>query len=203
MRPEYVSRAAARLKGTPVEVATVIGFHEGTYPTAAKVVEAIKAFSDGALELDVVLNRDILKSGDLAGSTIWAELHALRESCPKAVFKLILETSQLSEEEIINGCVIADITGWEYTKTSTGFCGRGASLGDVRIMSAVAEVMESRRASNEEEKGYRLGRGKMKIKASGGVRSWEDAVKMVQAGASRIGTSSGIKIVTEGKEIGQ
>jgi deoxyribose-phosphate aldolase len=188
VRPTYVSRAAATLRGSGVNVATVIAFPEGTAPTASKIAEAQSAVAAGATELDVMLNRGVLQARNHAA--VSAELAALREACPKSQLKLILETSALSEEEIRAACELAYGAGWEYVKTSTGFCGRGASMNDVQIMSAVAAKMQSE-ASDKRV---------MKVKASGGIRTLADARAMVGAGASRIGASAGVKIVEEEKE---
>jgi deoxyribose-phosphate aldolase len=142
---------------------------------------------DGARELDVVLNRRVFLAGSYAA--VFAELHAIREACPKSKLKLILETSELSTDQVINACVLAYEAQWEYVKTSTGFCGRGASLEDVALMSSVATAMQDK-AKGE-------GRSQMKVKASGGVRTWKDAIAMVKEGASRIGTSKGVSIAQE------
>jgi deoxyribose-phosphate aldolase len=154
------------------------------------VSEALGAAKDGAHELDAVLNRGVLKDG--LYSAVFAELHAIREACPKSELKLIFETSELSTDEVLKACVLAYEARWEYVKTSTGFCGRGASLEDVELMSNVATIMQ--------KKGKGVGRSPTKVKASGGVRSWKDAVEMVQKGASRIGTSRGVGITVEEKQ---
>jgi deoxyribose-phosphate aldolase len=187
VRPNYVSRAASNLRGTPIKIATVISFPEGTDPTASKISSSHTALSDGAHELDVVLNRTVLQTGSYPA--VYAELHAIREACPKASLKLILETSQLTTDDIVTASVIANDAGWDYVKTSTGFCGRGASLEDVRSMRSVAFAMKGRQS--------RDGRGVMKVKASGGVRTLEQALCFVDAGASRIGTSNGVGIIKE------
>jgi deoxyribose-phosphate aldolase len=163
----------------------VISFPEGTDPVASKISACHAALADGAHELDVVLNRAVLQSGSYPA--VYAELHAIRDACPKATLKLILETSQLAADKIVTASVIANDAGWEYVKTSTGFCGRGASLEDVRVMAGVAGAMKGRES--------RKGRERMKVKASGGVRTLEQALGMVAAGASRIGTSNGVGIV--------
>jgi deoxyribose-phosphate aldolase len=173
-----------------VKVGCAIGFHEGTYSTAAKVAESQEAIAAGASELDVVLNRETLQSGDLAA--VYEELKALRAVAPPPVtLKLILETSQLSKEEIIAASVLAGYAGFDFIKTSTGFCGGGATVEDVLLMSKVADVVSQR-----DDLGDFKGK-KMKVKASGGVRSLEDAKQMIEAGAERIGTSGGIKIMKD------
>jgi len=159
------------------------------------VREARAALDAGATELDVVLNREHLLSHDYV--TVFEELRALREaSTPeeRVVMKVILETSQLGEDDVIAACTLAGYAGWDFVKTSTGFFGRGASLEDVMLMDAVAEYLHQR------DVGLKSGHGittKMKVKASGGVRSYADAVRMIEAGAVRIGTSSGMKIIQE------
>jgi len=176
-----------RLFPTGIPVACVVGFHEGTQSTDSKVTEAKAAVAAGALELDAVLNRDDLKAGEF--TKIFREFKALRDASPPPVeLKLIMETSQLDESEIIMAALLAHHAGWDYIKTSTGFNGRGASVEDVRLMKACAVVLAQI-----------LGGKEMCVKASGGIRTWTDAVKMAEAGASRIGASAGVAIVEEGK----
>ncbi|KIW07661.1 deoxyribose-phosphate aldolase [Verruconis gallopava] len=191
VRVDFVALAVARLQDAPAtKVACVVGFHEGTHATAAKVAEAQAAVAAGAAELDVVLNRETVQAGTLASAH--EELKALRSAAPPpVVLKLILETSQLSRDEVIAATVIAGYAGFDFVKTSTGFCGRGASVEDVLLMNRVATAL-SQRDDLGEFKGV-----KMKVKASGGVRSLEDAKKMLDAGAERIGTSGGIRIMKD------
>jgi deoxyribose-phosphate aldolase len=158
--------------------------------------EAALALSAGATELDIVINYPRLKTCDY--ETIYNELATLRSLAPRpVVLKLILETSQLTEAEIVAGCVLAASANFDFVKTSTGFNGRGASLDDVYLMRAAAKELAHR------EIGQRVN-GKvveMSVKASGGVRSLKDAMKMIEAGANRIGTSSGIWIMQEAREV--
>jgi deoxyribose-phosphate aldolase len=189
VRLPFVTHAVQSLPsdGT-IKVACVIGFHEGTQSTSSKVEEARSAIEAGASELDAVLNRELLQAGKY--DAVYNELKQLRELAPpeKVVMKLILETSQLSREEIIKASVLAHTAGFDFIKTSTGFCGRGASKEDVILMRACAVYL----ASTD---------GKlMKVKASGGVRGYEDARTMIELGAERIGASSGVKIVEEAVE---
>ncbi|KAI9817692.1 MAG: hypothetical protein M1832_004586 [Thelocarpon impressellum] len=180
VRPNYVRRAASKLEGSDVVVACVVGFHEGTQPTADKVREARAAVADGAQELDMVLNYQLLH--DRAYSALFQSIEAVREAAPApVVLKCILETSQLSEHEIVAGSIIAAEAGVDFVKTSTGFNGAGARAEDVALMANVAR-----------EKGVR-------VKASGGIRSLADCVKMVEAGAQRLGTSSGVRIIEEAR----
>lgn len=190
-------------------VAAVVGFHEGTYRAAEKVVEAQRCVADGATELDMVLNWPLLKEGKY--SFVAADVKAVRDAAPRwaqpsldesakkdkkekvqsgpdTVLKVILETAQLSTEEIVAGSVISVAVGADFIKTSTGFCGRGALVEDVGLMRAVAEVMEQIMGDERE---------RAKVKASGGVRSAEDVRKMVRAGAERIGASAGVAIAKE------
>lgn len=180
MRANYVSRAVKNLEGSAVGVACVIGFHEGTYSTEEKVAETKKAVGDKATELDMVLNYPWLKAGRY--QDVYEDILAVRNAS-KIVdgveLKVILETAQLSREEIIAGCVISCLADVDYVKTSTGFNGPGASVENVALMRSVADAVK----------------GEVKVKASGGVRTAEDCVKMIRAGAARIGASAGMKIV--------
>ena len=164
----------------------MIGFHEGTQSTASKVSESEEAIAAGATELDVVINRTQVQAGDYVA--VWEELSAIRQVSPvqKVILKLILETSQLSREEIVAASVVAGYAGFDYIKTSTGFFGRGASEEDVQLMGRVASLV-----------GEQLGKEKMKVKASGGVRTLGDAKTMLDAGAERIGASAGVAIVQD------
>lgn len=166
------------LQGSGIKVASVIGFPWGTPAAAAKSAEARQAILDGACELDMVLNYGKLKSGDYTYVA-----HDIREVVRlahkhDALVKVILETSVLSEEEKVIACLIAKEVGADFVKTSTGFASGGATVEDIALMRKVV--------------GPDMG-----VKASGGVRSFADAQKMLAAGATRIGTSSGIRIVQE------
>jgi len=151
--------------------------------------EAKQALRAGASELDIVLNYPELQTAQYA--SIYTELATLRLQAPHpTLLKLILETSQLTPSEIIAACAMAAAANFDFVKTSTGFRGAGANEADVRLMAACCE---------------RLGAGvpadrRMRVKASGGIRTIEDAVKMLEAGASRLGTSGGVWIVKEGRE---
>lgn len=157
-------------------MACVVGFHEGSkYATAEKVSEATAAVAAGAAELDMVINYENIKAKSFTAA--FHDISAVRLAArAPTTLKVILETSQLSPEEIVAGCVVAHAAGADFVKTSTGFNGWGASLDDVRLMKSV--VKEG-----------------AKVKASGGVRSREDAIAMITAGAERIGTSGGVAIV--------
>lgn len=214
-----------------------MGFHEGTQDTYSKLKEARAAVAAGAAELDVVLNHSLLtkhnkpttpehvisskdsaidsitaaNTAKNAGSTvtdadeipdysaIYRELASIRSLCPSpVVLKLILETSQLNDQQILAASHLAAAANFDFIKTSTGFNGHGATLPHVQLMVGTAEYLA--------KKG--VGRRKMDVKASGGVRSLETAVKMLESGASRLGTSSGLWIMQEartkvGEERGQ
>ncbi|PGH10561.1 deoxyribose-phosphate aldolase [Helicocarpus griseus UAMH5409] len=186
VRANYVPRAVSQLKGSDIGVACVIGFHEGTYSTAEKVAETEAAVRDGATELDMVINYPLLKEGKY--TEVYDDVLAVRKASKPADasgaavgLKVILETSQLSREQIVAGSLISCLAGADFVKTSTGFNGPGASVENVALMRAVCEAVR---------KGG-------KVKASGGVRTAEDCVKMIRAGAERIGASAGVKIVEE------
>lgn len=170
----------------------MIGFHDPSASSLAdKRTEALAALDDGAVELDFVINYPLLLQTKPAYSTVYTELASLLQavagSGSACVTKLILETSQLTTPLIVAGCVLAWYAGFDFVKTSTGFNGRGASVEDVRLMRAVGDVLEQR---------HEAGRNKrMRVKASGGVRTWADASTMVQAGAERLGVSAGLAII--------
>jgi deoxyribose-phosphate aldolase len=181
VNPTWVSTCAKVLDGSDVRVCTVIGFPLGATTSAVKAFETKKAIEDGAAEIDMVLNIGALKGGhnDLVETDISEVVEAAKE---KAIVKVIIETSLLSEEEKVRACVISKNAGAQFVKTSTGFSTGGATIEDVDLM---------RRTVGPE----------MGVKASGGIRDFETTVEMVTAGATRIGASSGIAIV--GKEKNQ
>lgn len=161
-------------------VACVVGFHEGTQSVEEKTTEAARAIDAGAKELDMVINHVLLRHKQY--SEVYADIAAVRNVAPHPIIlKVILETSQLSPREIIAGCKIAEVAGADYVKTSTGFNGQGATQENVRLMKSVVG-------------------GNMKVKASGGVKTVNDCVVMMEAGAERIGTSSGVSIMEEAKK---
>lgn len=153
--------------------------------------ETRDSLENGALELDVVINWPELKAKQYA--SIYNELATIRSQAPHPVqLKLILETSQLDRRQIIAGCVLAGAANFDFVKTSTGFNGPGASVENVRLMMACCERIAARDADGQLRQ--------MKVKASGGVRTFEDAIKMLEAGASRVGTSGGVWIAKEAKQ---
>lgn len=177
VNPYWVHFAKKALAGTDVKVCTVVGFALGATTTAAKAFEAKDAIQHGADEVDMVINIGALKSGDT--QTVLADIQAVRDVTRGHVLKVIIETSQLTDEEKVTACQLATKAGADFVKTSTGFNGGGATVEDVKLMrKAIAPQMQ--------------------VKASGGVRSRADADAMIAAGATRIGTSGGVQIV-EGK----
>lgn len=170
----WTARCAKNLKGENVKVCTVVGFPLGAMKTDSKAFEASQAISDGAGEIDMVLNVGWLKDGRL--DDVRKDIEMVKEACQGHILKVILETCLLSDEEKVTACRLAMEGGADFVKTSTGFSTGGASEKDVHLMRSVV--------------GDKLG-----VKASGGVRSYETAVAMINAGASRLGTSSGIAIV--------
>lgn len=173
----YVPLCAELLRDTEVKVCTVIGFPLGAMSTAAKAAEARQAILDGAEELDMVIHIGMLKDGN--NEYVEQDIHSVvEEARGKAAVKVIIETCLLSEEEKIRACMLAKKAGADYVKTSTGFSTGGATAEDITLMKNTV--------------------GKdMKVKASGGIRTREKAEEMRKAGADRIGTSSGIRIVEE------
>ncbi|MEW6448209.1 MAG: deoxyribose-phosphate aldolase [Bacillota bacterium] len=180
VNPAYVPLAVQELQGSPVKVCTVIGFPLGATSIAGKAAEVKQAAFDGAVEFDVVVNLGALKErdGDYLRSELGEVVTSARGICSDAVIKVILETALLTDEEKIFGCRVAANLGVDFVKTSTGFGPGGATVEDVRLLrSAVG--------------------GSVGVKAAGGIRDLATALRMVMAGANRIGTSSGVKIIKE------
>lgn len=177
INPYWVAYAKELLQGTDVKVCTVIGFPLGANTTAVKEYETQDALKNGADEIDMVINLGALKSGDY--DTVLSDISAVRKACEGHILKVIIETSQLTEEEKVKACELAAGAKADFVKTSTGFTGGGATAADVALMRKSIPA-------------------DMQVKASGGVRSREDFDAMVAAGATRIGASSGVKII-EGK----
>ncbi len=178
INPVWVREAACALRGSGVKVCTVIGFPLGANTPDVKAYEARRAVFDGASELDMVLNIGALKSGDfdLALRDIQGVVEVAHEA--GSLCKVILETALLTDDEKVRACLIAKEAGADFVKTSTGFSKGGATVADIALM---------RRAVG----------GQMGVKASGGVRDYKQAQEMIQAGATRIGASVGVKIVQE------
>lgn len=174
VNPGFVKLAAKLLKGSDVLVCTVIGFPLGANTTEVKVHETLDAIKNGADEIDMVIN--ISKAKDHDFDYIEQEIAAVKNATKDKTLKVIIETCYLTEEEKIAACKVATKAKADFVKTSTGFGTGGATLEDVRLMKA--------NISKD-----------MQVKASGGVRSFSDLEKFIQAGATRIGTSSGIELV--------
>lgn len=174
VNPFWVSLCADLLKGSGVKVCTVIGFPLGANASKVKAFEAELAIKEGAAEVDMVINIGALKSGML--DVVKEDIAAVRESSKGKTLKVIIETSYLTEEEKKTVCKICAECGVDFVKTSTGFSDAGAKAEDVKLMAEASGLA---------------------VKASGGIRSKEDALKMIEAGASRLGTSAGVKIVAD------
>ena len=173
--PIWVSFVSEALRDTGVKTCTVIGFPQGATPSAVKAFETKQAIADGADEVDMVIAVGKLKDGDDAyvKSDIEAVVRAARG---KALTKVIIETCLLTDEEKRRACLLAKEAGADFVKTSTGFAAGGATAADVKLM--------------RESVGAAMG-----VKAAGGIRSRADAEAMLAAGATRLGTSSGVQIV--------
>lgn len=171
----YVGFAKKQLKGSNVKVCAVVGFPLGAMSTKAKAFEAKQASKKGADEVDMVLHIGALK--DKAYHKVSKDIAAVKKELPTKVLKVILETCYLTANEITKATILAIEAGADFVKTSTGFGTGGATLEAVQVMQ---------KAAND----------KVQIKASGGIRDAETALRYIQAGASRLGTSSGIAIVT-------
>ncbi len=179
INPTWVKMCADLLKGSDVKVCTVIGFPLGATPPEVKAFETQKALDDGATEIDMVINVGALKARDseLVARDIREVVNVGHRA--GALVKVIIETSLLTDEEKVIACLLAKEAGADFVKTSTGFSGGGATVHDIELM---------RRTVGPE----------MGVKASGGVRTREDAESMVKAGATRIGASAGVKIIQPG-----
>jgi len=178
INPIYVSLATKLLRGSGVKIDTVIGFPLGANTFEAKVFEAENAIVNGAGELDMVINISALKSGDL--DLVRGDIEAVVDVARRgnALLKVIVEACYLTREEKVKICQIILESGADFIKTSTGFGDYGAKVEDVRLIRELV--------------GNRMG-----VKAAGGIRTYADALMMIDAGASRLGTSSGVKIIEE------
>jgi deoxyribose-phosphate aldolase len=174
-----VPQAYALLKDSNVKVCSVVGFPLGAQPPDIKALETRKAIREGAKEIDMVINIGALKSGDL--DLVKKDIRAVVEECieRQVTSKVILETAILNDDEKVKACELAMQAGADFVKTSTGFGAGGATVEDIRLM---ARTVAPR---------------KLGVKASGGVRTFEDAMAMIGAGATRIGASSSIKIIEQ------
>lgn len=174
----YVALANKELEKSEVKVCSVVGFPLGAMSTQAKVMEANKAVVDGADEIDMVINIGLLKSRKF--DAVWKEIEGVKKVIGNRVLKVILETCCLDKAEIIKASELALLSGADFVKTSTGFGIAGATFEDVRLMKSVVK-------------------DQAKVKASGGIKDRVTALEYIALGAERIGTSSGIDIVTNKK----
>ncbi len=172
----YVKKCVALLAGSNVKVCTVVGFPLGASTMETKRFEAMKAVAEGAKEIDMVMNVSAVKSGDW--QYVQDDMSSLAQVCHQqgAILKVILETCLLTEDEKKRACEIAVRANVDFVKTSTGFSTGGATVEDVMLMRSVV--------------GPKIG-----VKASGGIRDAETAMKMIEAGATRLGCSAGVEIV--------
>jgi len=177
VNPYYVPLAARLLNGTDIKISSAIGFPLGATFMEIKAAEAEKSIRLGASEIDMVMNISAFKSGDL--EYVRRDIREVRERIGDAVLKVIIECCYLTDDEKILAAKICEEEGADYVKTSTGFGPGGAKLEDVRLLRRTLSP-------------------RVKIKAAGGIRTFEQAVKFIEAGADRIGTSSGVKIAEEG-----
>lgn len=174
VNPTWVKYASQELRETNVKVCTVIGFPLGATTPAVKAFETKDAISNGADEIDMVINIGALKTGNY--DLVLEDIKAVVEASGNQLVKVIIETCLLTEEEKIKACLLSKEAGADYVKTSTGFSTGGATVADVALMRKTV--------------GSEMG-----VKASGGARSYEDAIAFIEAGATRIGASSGVAIM--------
>lgn len=198
LRPDHIVQAVRELSGSDVAIAAVVSFPcDDTTPSFTmdqKIGEARKAISDGATELDMVLDYEALKEAALSSddekvspyTTVYEDVVAVRKAVPEPiVLKVIFETSQLTDEDVSRAAVICCLAGANFVKTSTGFRGCGATVEAVQLMRTVCDVCQSEGLTNK----------RVQVKASGGIRTIDDVRKMVSVGADRIGASAGVAIM--------
>ena len=175
VNPVWVERCAERLRGSAVKVCGVVAFPLGAHLSEVKAHEARRAVEQGADEVDMVIHLGALKGGD--DRAVESDLRGVVEAvAPRAIVKAILETSLLTREEIVRGARLAEVAGARFVKTGTGFAAGGATVETVELLRSV------------------LGLG-VGIKAAGGIRTHDQALALVRAGATRLGTSAGVRIV--------
>ncbi len=170
VNPSWIEYVKEKLKGSKVEICTVVGFPLGANTTKSKIFEARDALDKGADEVDMVINIGKLKEGDI--NYVTSEIKAVKNACQNNILKVIIETALLNEQEIEAASNAVLEGGGDFVKTSTGFSTRGASVEDVKIIKSVVGDY-------------------CKIKASGGIRTHDDMMAMINAGADRIGASAG------------
>jgi len=183
LNPAYVTQAVKLVRGSGVKVCTVVGFPLGATLTEVKIFEAKESMKLGAQEIDMVINIGALKSGET--SVVESDVRRVVEECHRggAICKVILENALLTDDEKLSACHVARNAGADFVKTSTGFGPGGATTEDVALMRTAV--------------GPRMG-----VKAAGGIRTYDDLRRMVAAGATRIGTSSGVKIIEQARAAG-
>ena len=174
--PCYVTEAVEMLGGIRILVGVPVGFPLGGHTTATKVHEAIDGVRNGAAIVDMVINISRLKSGD--HDAVRSDIAEVVQATPKAEHKVILETCYLTHQEKLTACRLVVEAGADYVKTSTGFGPAGATVEDVALLTESVK-------------------GRAKVKASGGIRDWRTTLAMLEAGADRIGTSAGVRIIEE------
>ncbi len=179
----YVKLASELLRGSGVKVCCTVGFPLGAMAPKAKAFEAAQAVADGAEEVDMVLWIGALRQGNTAA--VQADIEGVVNAChPRAIVKVLLETCLLTDAQIETACRLCVAAGAEYVKTSTGFSTAGATAEHVALMKRAVG-------------------GRAKVKAAGGIRTYEDAKRMIDAGADRIGASAGIAIVEAAEQRGE
>ncbi len=176
IHPSFIMYASKRLKDSDVKIATVVGFPTGAATTETKVFETLDAIDWGAQEIDMVINIGKLKSGLM--EDVYQDIVSVVGQAGDVPVKVIIETCLLNTEEKIRACILAQLAGAAYLKTSTGFSTSGAAVEDIQLMKQIV--------------GNSMG-----IKASGGIKNVQTALQMIEAGATRIGTSSGVSILKE------
>ncbi len=176
VNPFWVPLCVKELHGSKILVCTVVGFPLGANNTEIKAAEAALAVKQGADEIDMVINLGAIKSGDWKLAE--EDIRAVVKASGKARVKVIIESCYLTEAEKTKACEAAMKAGAQFVKTSTGFGSGGATADDVKLMKKIVG-------------------DKLKVKASGGIRSYHDAIQMLEAGADRLGASSGVAIISE------
>jgi deoxyribose-phosphate aldolase len=174
VNPTHVKLAAKELAGSDVKVCTVVGFPLGENTTKVKVFETKQAIKDGATEIDMVINQSHAKSN--SWKKVEKEIAALKKACGDLVLKVIIETCNLTDAQIVNACKASIAAGADFVKTSTGFGKGGATVHAVKLMADTVHPHG------------------LKVKASGGIHNTEEALAMIDAGADRIGASCGVEI---------
>lgn len=178
VNPSFIPLCKELLKGSEVKICTVVGFPLGMMSTASKAFETKQALLEGADEIDMVINIGRLKEGNL--DYVKQEIASLKAICKEHVLKVIIETCLLTDEEKVTACKLAKEAGADFVKTSTGFSKWGAKKEDIELMRKTV--------------GPEMG-----VKASGGISNFEEMKQMIDAGATRIGTSRGVTLMEEAK----